>query len=149
MFILNGIEPTAICNRAVHFGDGTIEPCVIACYKLPVFHEYDTEWTDGEEEHWNECACGEKTNVAPHADTDSDEKCDTCGCGMPVTDTEPGTDTPDDPTDGKDGLGAGAIALIVIGAVLVVGIGGFAIFWFVIKKKSFTDLIAVFKKNQE
>jgi hypothetical protein len=51
--------------------------------------------------------------------------------------------TPDD----KDGLGAGAIVGIVIGSVLVVGIGGFALFWFVIKKKSFAELIAVFKKN--
>ena len=44
------------------------------------------------------------------------------------------------------GLGAGAIVGIVIGSVAVVGIGGFALFWFVIKKKSFADLIAVFKK---
>ena len=36
---------------------------------------------------------------------------------------------------------------IVLGSVAVVGIGGFAIFWFVIKKKSFADLIAVFKKK--
>jgi hypothetical protein len=35
----------------------------------------------------------------------------------------------------------------VIGSVLVVGIGGFAIFWFVIKKKTWADLLAVFKKN--
>lgn len=36
----------------------------------------------------------------------------------------------------KDGLSGGAIAGIVIGATLVVGFGGFAIFWFVIKKKN-------------
>ena len=36
---------------------------------------------------------------------------------------------------------------IVGGSVAVVGIGGFALFWFVIKKKSFADLIAVFKKK--
>ena len=54
--------------------------------------------------------------------------------------------TPDDPTDDKDGLGAGAIVGIVIGSVVVVGIGGFALVWFVIKKKSFADLIAVFMK---
>jgi hypothetical protein len=48
--------------------------------------------------------------------------------------------TPDDP-DKKDGLGAGAIVAIVIGSVLVVGIGGFAVFWFVIKKNSFGALI--------
>jgi hypothetical protein len=46
----------------------------------------------------------------------------------------------------ENGLGAGAIAAIVIAAVLVAGIGGFALFWFVIKKKSFADLVAIFKK---
>ena len=55
--------------------------------------------------------------------------------------------TPDDPSDDKDGLGAGAIVAIVIGSVAVAGVGGFALFWFVIKKKSFADLIAVFKKK--
>ena len=44
------------------------------------------------------------------------------------------------------GLSAGAIVGIVIGSVAVAGIGGFALLWFVIKKKSFADLIAVFKK---
>ena len=34
---------------------------------------------------------------------------------------------------------------IVIGSVLVVGIGGGAVFWFVIKKKSFDELIALVK----
>ena len=49
--------------------------------------------------------------------------------------------------EGKNkGLGAGAIIGIAVGAVAVGGIGGFALFWFVIKKKSFADLIAVFKK---
>jgi hypothetical protein len=32
MFILNGIEPTAIYNKVVHYGDGTFEPWVIAVY---------------------------------------------------------------------------------------------------------------------
>ena len=57
-----------------------------------------------------------------------------------------GGDTPDNPN--KKGLPAGAIVGIVLGSVLVLGLGGFAIFWFVIKKKSFKDLIAIFKKKQ-
>ena len=36
----------------------------------------------------------------------------------------------------KDGLSGGAIAGIVIGSVLLAGIGGFAIFWFAVKKKT-------------
>ena len=45
----------------------------------------------------------------------------------------------------KSGLSGGAIAGIVIGSVAVAGIGGFAIFWFVVKKKTFADLIAAIK----
>lgn len=45
----------------------------------------------------------------------------------------------------KKGLSGGAIAGIVIGSVAVAGIGGFAIFWFAVKKKSFADLIAAIK----
>ena len=42
----------------------------------------------------------------------------------------------------KDGLSGGQIAGIVIGSVLLAGIGGFAIFWFAVKKKTFADFIA-------
>ena len=51
------------------------------------------------------------------------------------------------------GLNGGAIAGIVIGSVVIVGVGGFAIFWFVIKKKTFAELISaikgLFKKNKK
>ena len=46
-----------------------------------------------------------------------------------------------------EGLSGGAIAGIVIGSVAVAGIGGFAIFWFVIKKKTFADFAALFGKK--
>ena len=41
--------------------------------------------------------------------------------------------------DKKDGLSGGAIAGIAIGSVAVAGLGGFAILWFAVKKKSFAD----------
>ena len=47
----------------------------------------------------------------------------------------------------KDGLPGGAIAGIVIGSVAVAGIGGFAIFWFAVKKKTFADLGIALKKG--
>lgn len=47
----------------------------------------------------------------------------------------------------KDGLPGGAIAGIVIGSVAVAGIGGFAIFWFAVKKKMFADLGVALKKG--
>lgn len=45
----------------------------------------------------------------------------------------------------KKGLSGGAIAGIVIGSVLLAGIGGFAVLWFAVKKKTFADLIAAIK----
>ena len=47
----------------------------------------------------------------------------------------------------KDGLSGGQIAGIVIGSVLLAGIGGFAIFWFAIKKKTFADLGVALKNG--
>ena len=61
----------------------------------------------------------------------------------------------DKPSDGgeitppakKDGLSGGHVAGIVIGSVLLAGIGGFAILWFAIKKKTFADLGVALKKG--
>ena len=47
----------------------------------------------------------------------------------------------------KKGLSGGQIAGIVIGTVLLAGIGGFAIFWFAVKKKTFADLGVALKKG--
>ena len=47
----------------------------------------------------------------------------------------------------KNGLSGGQISGIVIGSLAGVGIVGFAIFWFVVKKKSFADLIAAIKET--
>ena len=47
----------------------------------------------------------------------------------------------------KDGLSGGAIAGIVIGSAAVAGIGGFAIYWFAISKKTFADLGVALKKG--
>ena len=54
---------------------------------------------------------------------------------------------PEQPEDTNNGLGAGAIVGIVLGSILVLGTGGFALVWFVIKKKSWADFIAIFKKK--
>lgn len=51
------------------------------------------------------------------------------------------------PAPDKKGLSGGQIAGIVIGSVAGVGIVGFAIFWFVVKKKSFADLISAIKET--
>ena len=54
---------------------------------------------------------------------------------------------PPSPAPSSSGLSGGAIAGIIIASVLVVGIGGFALVWFVIKKKTWADFVAIFKKK--
>ncbi len=60
-------------------------------------------------------ACGETRTTAEHYSENADGKCDECG--------------------ERFELSGGAIAGIVIGSALVLGGGGFALYWFVIRKK--------------
>ena len=64
-----------------------------------------------------------------HTDEDGDHLCDGCGIELP-----------------RDGLGTGAIVGIALGSVAVVGLGGFSLAWFGIKKKTRADLVRIFKK---
>lgn len=105
-------------------------------------HDYGTAWESDANEHWNECECGDKANVAPHADENNDGKCDICDYAMGNADN-PGGEIESE----KTGLSGGAIAGIAVGSVAVAGLGGFSLFWFVIKKKKLVDLIAVLRKK--
>ena len=97
-------------------------------------HSYSREWKSDSANHWQECACGAKQNESTHSDSNGNGGCDICGYKM-VAKEEP------------KGLSGGAIAGIVVGSIAVAGIGGFSVVWFVVKKKSFADLIAIFKKR--
>ncbi|MBR2984355.1 MAG: hypothetical protein IKC60_02495, partial [Clostridia bacterium] len=105
-------------------------------------HDFGTEWKNDENNHWKECVCGEKSEQGAHADLDENGACDTCGRELSQETPEIKPDEPE-----KDGLSGGAIAGIAVAGVAVAGMGGFAIFWFVIKKKTIADLIAIFKKK--
>ncbi len=126
-------------------------------------------WTEGG-------TCQERLDHAPHADGDHDGKCDACAYQISTSapgkapgsepetkpetnehdaDTSGGSDSdnerdPSDngtaPSDSEGGLGTGAVICIVSGSVAVVGLGGFSLFWFVIKKKKWSDLVRIFKK---
>lgn len=89
----------------------------------PTGHKYDN-------------ACDATCNVcegtrtpAEHIDTDENQICDECAAELP-----------------KDGLSGGAIAGIAVGSTAAVGVSGFSLFWFVIKKKKWSDLVGIFKK---
>ena len=108
-------------------------------------HTAKTEWTTDDKYHWHECTgCeGQQLDKSSHKDLDNNAKCDTCGATVPVGMVgEPDEDVNSD----GDGLSGGAIAGIAVGSTAVVGVGGFSLIWFVIKKKSWADLLAVFKK---
>lgn len=101
-------------------------------------HDYDTTWKSDESNHWNECECGDKANIAAHKDENNDGKCDICDYEVGNS-NNPGGNT----ELKKKGLSAGAVAGIVAGSVALAGLGGSSIVWFVIKKKKSADL---FKK---
>ena len=51
-------------------------------------------------------------------------------------------------TDGKTKANGALIAFIIILSIFTVGIGGFAVYWFAIKKKTFNDFLNLFKKQE-
>ena len=127
-------------------------------------HSYGTIWENDENEHWNECECGNKGNKASHVDDDHNSKCDTCdytistGAGGHGTNPLPsigdstynndvlstdGGDHDTDPqlpidaaADNNGGLNTDALIGIAIAAVAIAGCSGFVIFWFVSKRKN-------------
>lgn len=125
-------------------------------------HAPDAEWHFDATKHWHNCTgCSQKLDEGAHAFGDwtitvkpevgvageKERECSVCGFkeNAPVEalgDEQPGGEQPE-----KTGLSGGAIAGIAVGSVAVAGIGGFSVFWFVIKKKKFADLIAIFKKK--
>ena len=90
-------------------------------------HSAGVEWISDENGHHKLCACGEKVEAGAHKDKNDDNECDVCGYEAKGGFTDDG--------QAKDGIGTGAIVLIVISIVLVLGGGGFCLYWFVLKKK--------------
>ena len=83
-------------------------------------HAHGTDWKSDKDNHWNECACGDKANTASHKDENSDGKCDVCeyNVGLPTN--------PDNPQTGDNSMmhlwiillcvsGLGVIATTVLG----------------------------------
>ncbi len=69
--------------------------------------------------------CNELTrSLSFHTDDDGDGSCDACATTIP-----------------KEGMSGGAISAIATSSTVVAGLGGFSLFWFVIKKKSWSALL--------
>ena len=48
----------------------------------PHTHTYSTEWSTDDANHWHECPCGDKKDLAAHTDANKDHNCDVCGKKM-------------------------------------------------------------------
>ena len=48
----------------------------------PHTHTYNTAWSTDETNHWHECTCGDKKDLAAHTDANEDHNCDVCGKKM-------------------------------------------------------------------
>ena len=125
-------------------------------------HTAGEEWLKNADEHWHQCTgCTEKLDEGAHAFGDwtitvkpevgvageKERECSVCGFKENAPVEALGGEQPGGEQSEKTGLSGGAVAGIVIGSVAVAGVGGFSVFWFVIKKKKLTDLIAIFKKK--
>ena len=135
---------SCFCGKNFEDADGKTEIADLAAWGAIKSdgHKYGEEWKTDANNHWKECSCGDKVNVAAHIDDNADNKCDVCGYDMAVQNTDnpdasgnaTNGSTSDSSNDGG-GLGVGAVVAIVLVAVVVLGIAGFSVYWFVIRKK--------------
>ena len=102
--------------------------------------------------HAARCVCGaEHGEMLAHIyDNDCDAFCNTCGKQTRATAFHVGKDGGACQICGeaipKEPMSGGAIAAIATGSTVTASVGGFALFWFVIKKKSLAELLALLLK---
>lgn len=129
------------CNKHFDANGNEIENIVIAINQN---HVASSEWLHDETGHWH--VCGQQgctfdgkldfaahTPSAEQATKDNDVHCTVCQLVLQEALS-------------RDGLSGGAIAGIAVSSTVVAAGGGFSVFWFVIKKKKFADLVTIFKK---
>lgn len=112
--------------------------CLVCRYLRTVdAHVYD----DRCDESCN--VCGELREVEGHEyDHDEDETCNRCGAVRVAAGAIEIPIALEMPPD-TERIPSGAVAAIAVGATMIVGVGGFSLFWFVIRKRSLAELIAL------
>ena len=84
-------------------------------------HEHGSEWKSDKDNHWNECACGDKANSAAHKDENSDGKCDVCQYNVGIPGGSTGDDKPsDNPQTGDNSNMILWISLLMISTLGIV-----------------------------
>ena len=94
----------------------------------------------------------EEERTAHVFDDKKDADCNVCGLKRTIASTPNQTDKPssnnnNDQTPEEKGLGKGAIIGIAVGGGVLVVVGVPALYWFVLKKKTWADLLQIFKKK--
>ena len=132
----------SVCNKHFEDPEATVEIADIDSWGiLPEQHKFTnliaevsaTCEKEGVKAH-KDCEICHK-----HFDADGNEITDLTIAKLTICEGEPGEES------ANNGLSDGAIAGITLSCVAVAEIGGFSIFWFAIRKKSFSDLIAAIK----
>ncbi len=153
-------EATITASENCYGGHATCEyqakcdACDTAYGATPAGHIYGTEWVGSEIYHFHACDnCGSpKTadreehsfrawsavaTATSETEGRDERSCSICGF----------TQNRAMPKLTPERMSTFAIVAIIAGSVLVVAVGVFAIVWFAVKKKTFGDIAALFKKK--
>ena len=105
----------------------------------------DPPTADGDGSKTRSCICGfsETERIPATGEGTTSEEETTSGEGTTSEEETTGAEEsdPTPPDDGEDeGLSAGAVTAIAVGSTVAAGAGGFALWWFVISKKTLVQL---------
>ena len=116
--------------------------CSVCGYVItPAFghtHTHGTEWKSDKDNHWNECACGDKANTATHSDANKDGKCDVCEYEVGIVTPDP-DNKPEDtnkPSDDVHSPQTGDNSMMWLWMTLLI-VSGFGIIATVVMRKKF------------
>ena len=101
-------------------------------------HIHGTEWKSDKDNHWNECACGDKANTAAHNDANKDDKCDVCEYEVDIVIPDP-DNKPEDtnkPSDDVHSPQTGDNSMMWLWITLLI-VSGFGIIATVVMRKKF------------
>ena len=121
-----------------------------------VVHSFTLLTKVDESTHKEACLCG-KEIISTHtygdwvviknpSETEKGSKTKTCSCGHVIIEDIPTINSTNLNKEPVKSLSIGAIIGIVVGSITLLGLIVFVIFWFIVKKRDFADLISLFKK---
>ena len=76
-------------DAAEHYDTNEDGACDVCAYEIGHEHTFFDAWVSDATHHWKEASCshtGEKSDLAPHTDTNSDGSCDACEAHVHVLD---------------------------------------------------------------